>query len=176
MGGDQSKGSRHLVEDCLVLSVDRLGQAGVLQADSSQAGTWQWDAADGGVIAALAYEAMTTAAGGWLRLTYSIREPEISADYRVGLTTTRPRFGGLRWWFLCPLGVNGVPCGRRVGKLYLPPAAGYYGCRHCHDLTYASCREDRRFDTVLRAVAGAIGCSPTEAQLTLLDPPGPYIP
>lgn len=25
---------------------------------------------------------------------------------------------------------------RRVGELYLPPGARYFGCRHCHRLTY----------------------------------------
>jgi hypothetical protein len=60
-----------------------------------------------------------------------------SADYTVNLTTTRPRFGGRRWWFVCPLLVNGRGCYRRVGKLYLPPRARYFGCRGCHELTYA---------------------------------------
>jgi hypothetical protein len=36
-------------------------------------------------------------------------------------------------------------CGRRVGKLYLPPGGRYYGCRQCHDLTYTSCQQsDKR--------------------------------
>src|SRR5262249_22549065 len=45
-----------------------------------------------------------------------------SAGYAVGLTATRPRFGGLRWWFVCPLVVGGVPCGRRGQAV--PAAAG----------------------------------------------------
>ncbi len=56
----------------------------------------------------------------------------------VRLQETRPTFGGKRWWFTCPLTVNGVACNRRVGKLYLPPGARYFGCRHCYDLTYWS--------------------------------------
>jgi hypothetical protein len=52
-----------------------------------------------------------------------------------------------RWWFVCPLVVNGRPCNRRVGKLYLPGASRYFGCRHCYDLTYTSCQEhDKRVD------------------------------
>ena len=46
-------------------------------------------------------------------------------------------FGGERWWFTCPLKVNDVNCNRRVGKLYLPPGANYFGCRSCHELTSA---------------------------------------
>jgi len=64
-------------------------------------------------------------------------------DYRVGLTTTPLPWGGVRWWFVCPLLVNGRSCGRRVGKLYLPPEGRYFGCRHCYDLTYESTRRPR---------------------------------
>lgn len=45
------------------------------------------------------------------------------------LTTTTPRFGGLRYWFLCPR------CGRRVGKLY---HVERWACRRCHNLAYQS--------------------------------------
>ncbi len=40
---------------------------------------------------------------------------------------------------MCPGVVNGVPCGRRVAKLYLKHR--YFLCRHCHNLTYASRQE-----------------------------------
>jgi hypothetical protein len=62
-------------------------------------------------------------------------------DYKIRLETTTCYFGGERYWFVCPLIVNGVPCDRRVGKLYLPRKAKYFGCRHCYNLTYRSCRE-----------------------------------
>ena len=64
-------------------------------------------------------------------------------DYKVGLTTTPCHFGGARYWFICPLTVNNVYCGRRVAKLYKAPAADYFGCRHCHDLSYESRNESR---------------------------------
>jgi hypothetical protein len=59
-------------------------------------------------------------------------------DYKVFLATTRPRWGGLRWWFICPLLENGHTCGRRVRKLYRPRYGKYYGCRRCHNLSYVS--------------------------------------
>jgi hypothetical protein len=38
-----------------------------------------------------------------------------------------------------------------VGKLYLPPHCRYFGCRHCHDLTYTSCQQhDKRVDFLRR--------------------------
>lgn len=66
---------------------------------------------------------------------------------RVRLETTPCHLGGVRWWFICPLGVGGQPCRRRVAKLYLPYWSRYFGCRTCHDLTYTSCQEhDKRVD------------------------------
>jgi hypothetical protein len=64
-------------------------------------------------------------------------------DYKVQLVTTPCHLGGVRWWFICPLSRNGVPCGRRVGTLYLSPGGKYYGCRHCYDLSYESRNEPR---------------------------------
>ena len=42
-----------------------------------------------------------------------------SLDYPVRLTATPCRYGGKRWWFICPLIKNGYTCNRRVLKLYL---------------------------------------------------------
>lgn len=78
-------------------------------------------------------------------------EPIVTLHYRwrdseevripVLLQSTPTQFGGKRWWFTCPLIVGGLECERRVGKLFLPPGAKYFGCRKCHDLTYRSSQE-----------------------------------
>ncbi len=75
-----------------------------------------------------------------ITLHYRWRDSE---DVRipVHMQTTPTQFGGQRHWFTCPLVVNGVACGRRAGKLHLPPGARYFGCRTCHGLTYRSCQE-----------------------------------
>ncbi len=57
-----------------------------------------------------------------------------------------PHFGGVRWWFVCPLVINGRLCRRCVQKLYLPPRGRYYGCRHCYNLTYTSSQESHKHD------------------------------
>ena len=68
-------------------------------------------------------------------------------DYIVPLVTTRPHYGGLRWWFRCP----NTKCGRRVGKLYMPPGEPLFLCRHCHDLAYQSSQEhDKGLDAYRR--------------------------
>lgn len=69
----------------------------------------------------------------------------------IVLTSTRPHFGGLRWWFVCPLVDKGVACERRVGKLYLPRGAYYFGCRACFDLTYESAQtHDDRVNQLMK--------------------------
>jgi hypothetical protein len=67
-------------------------------------------------------------------------------DVRIPLRLVRKasRFGSDKWWFRCPLIVEGVVCGRSVGKLYLPPGAKYFGCRHCHKLSYRSSQQAHR--------------------------------
>jgi hypothetical protein len=64
-------------------------------------------------------------------------------DYKVRLTTTPCNFGGVRYWFICPLSKNDTYCGRRVGTLYKAPGAAYFGCRHCYNLSYESRNESR---------------------------------
>jgi len=72
-------------------------------------------------------------------------------DYKIRLTATEPHYGGRRFWFLCPIWIGDKPCQRRVGKLYRPPDERYYGCRHCYNLTYRSCRiHDKRIDALVR--------------------------
>ncbi|MCI0625457.1 MAG: hypothetical protein L0387_28065 [Acidobacteria bacterium] len=62
---------------------------------------------------------------------------------------SRPNFGGVRWWFRCPLVIKGKPCRRRVGKLYLPYGRSLFGCRHCHQLTYQSVQtHDKRLKII----------------------------
>jgi hypothetical protein len=53
--------------------------------------------------------------------------------------------------------VNGTPCRRRVGMLYLPPSASYYGCRNCHELTYTSCQRSHEYDSLWRRIAKDTG-------------------
>lgn len=69
----------------------------------------------------------------------------------IRLQSTPTQFGGIRWWFTCPLSRNGVPCDRRTAKVYLPPGGKYFGCRICHDLTYRSAQEAHRDERIFGA-------------------------
>ncbi len=68
-------------------------------------------------------------------------------SYLVSLTTTPCHFGGKRYWFVCPLTINGRDCGKRVGVLY--KGNDYFGCRHCFNLTYQSRRDNPTVKAVL---------------------------
>jgi hypothetical protein len=146
------------VEECRRIDANRWMREGILKAGVWHSGKWCWlrDASSQEETASMGYEVCTLdPARSWLRLFYTFTQTQLSMDYHVELTTTQPRFGGLRWWFICPLVVNGVACVRRVGKLYLH--GRYYGCRHCHRLSYTSCQESRKYAGLYRLMAREMG-------------------
>jgi hypothetical protein len=51
--------------------------------------------------------------------------------------TTRPRYGGVRWWFVCPA------TGRRAFKLYLPRGGRRFLSRAGYLLGHEVAREDK---------------------------------
>lgn len=83
----------------------------------------------------------------YVRVNYTITnrwtDEKSDYEYKISLTTTPCHFGGVRYWFICPLSRNGIYCGRRVGTLYLASGGNYFGCRHCYDLSYESRNESR---------------------------------
>ena len=83
-----------------------------------------------------------------LRLFYTARGGngiEVSRAYRVPLDFTLLHFGSGRWWFRCPMILNGQRCARRCRFLYLPAGAVSWGCRECYQLTYESRQRHREF-------------------------------
>lgn len=106
-----------------------------------------------------------------LRVTYTRGKDEVvqSPDYLLRVVKTSPHYGGTRWYFLCPLVVNGRPCLRRVSKLYLPPGGLYFGCRECYGLTYTTSQESHKFDRLFKELAAEVGrgMTPAEVKKTL---------
>lgn len=150
------------VEESLVLAVRDLRK----QIPISAAGTLTWTWTTG-----------RTCSVGYF-VTWQSHGPIVTLHYRwdnredvaipIPLQTTLTQFGGERRWFTCPLIARGVACNRRVGKLYLPPGARYFGCRTCHDLSYSSAQKahaserlfaslDRDFAALPAAVRRAAG-------------------
>ena len=57
-------------------------------------------------------------------------------DFEISLTTTPCKYGGVRYWFICPLFKSGRYCGRRVGVTY--SIHKRLCCRYCGDIAYAA--------------------------------------
>ena len=68
----------------------------------------------GQTAGAVRYEAQLALPNVYLRLYFTVSDPirgeSHSVKQEIRLTTTRPRFGGVRWWFICP------QSGARVGR------------------------------------------------------------
>ena len=142
---------RATVEDSLVLSVSALRRAGALVPGERMGGTWGWTyEGEDRPHAIVRYEAdLTEPDYPWLRLRYCVNGERV--DCVVRLVTTRPNYGGRRWWFLCPL------VRRRVAKLYLPPGGGLFGSREAHGLTYAFCQASG--SPLIAAIAADVSAS-----------------
>jgi hypothetical protein len=143
------------VEDCISLSIIKLRQWDYLCG--FRAGSIQWKNSVGEVTSSIGIAVSVSReeyGQDYVRLSYSqadrfTREKRNDLDYNIELVSTPCHFGGLRYWFVCPLVRNGTHCGRRVGKLYLPGGQSYFGCRHCYDLTYKSCQESDKRESAL---------------------------
>jgi hypothetical protein len=81
-------------------------------------------------------------------------------DYKVRLVTTKPNYGGRRWWFICPLVRRDGGPPRRVAKLYLPSGGKYFGSREAYGLTYTSCQESGKNRELFRRLAVMRGDNP----------------
>ena len=162
-GRPRSFSAKRTVEDCRSLRISTIAADGCLdEIFASGKVTWT-RVITGEETASLDFRVdWERGVGRFLHLDYTVTVCGETQDVHeaVGLTTTRPHFGGVRWWFLCPLAVAGRPCNRRVGKLYLPPGCRYFGCRHCYDLTYTSAQEAHKSDALHRMIAADMGVDP----------------
>ena len=114
-------------------------------ADYSWTASWR---RDGEVVASISYRVESGENGpSGLRFMYTITSNETGEkrdyNYIIPVVTTRCNYGGKRWWFVCPLVVNGHSCLRRCRVIFLPPGAQYFGCRECYGLTYESRQRHR---------------------------------
>ncbi len=126
---------RTTVEDGLTLDINKLVRDGIIRPAQWRSGTLRWTwVATGEESGSIGYEAnLTDPCHTWIRLHYRVDgEPQ---DYRVTLDTTRPNYGGSRWWFLCP------STRERVAKLHLPPGGRIFASRKAYGLAYRSQRE-----------------------------------
>lgn len=152
--------ARATVESCTQLSADQITRNRMLRPAAHGTGSITWTSTrTGEQVSSVGCEVNTVdPANMWLRLHYTLTRSGERADYRVGLASARTAWAAARWFFRCPLLTgDGRPCGRRVGKLYLPPGGRYFGCRHCYRLTYTSCNESHKNDSLYKLMARDTG-------------------
>ena len=156
MGGvfsGQRLTKKRVAESCNTIDTADLNRWRLLVPGTNRSNAMEWRRGnEEKASSAVSYTIAIAGGVGTFRLQYQIGDPPDRFDYPVRLVTTGCHLGGMRWWFICPLSCNGVPCGRRVRKLHL--RGNYFGCRHCHNLTYRSTQEsDSR---VYAAVRGGL--------------------
>ncbi len=147
--GRWSHSSRLTTEDCKSISVKFLKDHHYFDVEGIRHGGMNWSR--GGVkTGSISFTVSTIEGDEYIRFLYTQTDnhsgEKTDLDYKVRLTSTPCHFGGRRWWFVCPLVVNGRDCNHRVGVLYLG-GGKYFGCRQCYNLTYRSSKEhDKRVD------------------------------
>ncbi len=68
-----------------------------------------------------------------------------------------------RWYWICP------ECSRHVTKLHKPFDKLHFRCRHCHNLTYRSIQERRKYQSLARRLAQGTSVSPKHMERFLLS-------
>ena len=123
------------VADGLTLDINKLVRDGNIRPGQWCSGTLTWRRVSSGEeVGSIGYEAnLIDPDDSWMRLHY--RQNGEPRDYRVTLETTRPNYGGRRWWFRCPA------TGRRIVKLHSPPGGDIFASRRAYGLAYPSQRE-----------------------------------
>jgi len=125
--------TKSVVGNGLTLDLYKLIRDGAFWPGQTTSGSLTWTRAEE-YVASIGYSSdLTNPSSGSVHLHYNHEDKPV--DYRVSLTTTRPYFGGVRWWFVCP--VNGS----RATKLHLPSGSNIFASRQAFDLAYCSQNE-----------------------------------
>lgn len=145
--GRWSYSSRWTTNECKSLSVKFLNENHYFDGGLRWGGC-NWSR-NGEQTGSIGFTVSTVEGDEYIRFQYTQTDrntnEKTELDYKAQIESTPCHFGGRRWWFICPLVVNGRACYRRVGVLYM--ASGkYFGCRHCYNLTYESSKESHKFD------------------------------
>lgn len=147
---------KRTVEECKRLETYFIKKWGYLVSQGIKSGNVRWtkgemETGNVEIKVVLGIDDPWKGVRNYIEFYYDIRDRETGEktnyNYWVELVSTPCRFGGQRWWFICP----SLNCGRRVGVLYLPPGAKYFECRHCYNLTYESAQtHDKRVAYLMR--------------------------
>lgn len=160
-GSGQSHSKRNTVDDCRSLDINVWMREGIFKPEGLPFGVWTWTR-NNEKIASIGFVLGFDSDWPYIRLLYTWNENK-KIDYRVDLDATRPNYGGVRWWFICP----GQNCKRRVGKLHIAPGSETFLCRTCQGLTYTSCQESHRYTGLYAHIANNLGTTPEAVKRVL---------
>lgn len=139
---------------CLKLDIARIKNPAAMTLNTHWGGTLYWNNRLGERILSVNYWVeFKTENHRVLHLAQKVKADGTETRFvePILLSSSFPNFGGVRWWFICPLIEDGVACKRRVKKLFLPPRETYFGCRACYNLTYESAQaHDARVDRLTK--------------------------
>jgi hypothetical protein len=113
------------VERCLKLDAGGFSKDVEFKPGFYSVGELTWNRADQRILSVRYWLEPKSEDRAVLHITSKVEadRTETSLIEPIVLTGTIPHFGGVRWWFICPLIVDGATCNRRVKKLFLPPGA-----------------------------------------------------
>ena len=165
--GRYSYSNRWTVEDCKTITTMFLNEHNYFDSIVRNGGmNWNRNGEETGSIG---FVISMEECDEYIRFKYTHTDrntdEKIELDYKARLTWTSCYFGGRRWWFVCPLVIDGRACNRRVGSLHLA-SSKYFGCRHCFNLTYRSSQESHQYDSLYRR----LGITARQAKMLFQNP------
>jgi hypothetical protein len=157
-GSGRRFGAKRQVESCLALSSPRMLQNNLLDLEvgDTRLGDFSWTNRLKQTLYNLCFELARVSVG-------QIRLDLYGTKQVIYMHSTAMRFGGLRWWFVCPR------CFRRRTKLYRPPNAEFL-CHACHDLTYQSSIEGKSTAAAFARLGVQHGLSAAEVKEIFAGP------
>jgi len=135
---------RNLIEHAFALDIAALTRAGRIVPCTASVGVWEVSGRPGTQALTLRYDSDLTNLDE-ARIWFTFYIDGMNQHQTLRLAVTKPRLGGIRLWFVCPV------TGRRARLLYLPYDAKRFASREAHGLTYRSQSETDLFRSITRA-------------------------
>jgi hypothetical protein len=148
--------NRLTVEECCSFDIAELVRAGALPGDPRALCSTTWTHSSGSSMQKVTFRVLPGHTRGLVIHVYhsvpaTLYDPARIQQQSIPIATTACNFGGVRYWFRCPLIRDGYPCRIRGRVLYATPHERLFGCRKCHNLTYESVQKhDKRIDQLLK--------------------------
>jgi len=133
---------RTTVENCLSLDTNNFSQWGYLKP-GDRIGNLTWSR-NGNETGSCRFYSHVDDLHASITFNYNYKG-EKHPDIKVNLCWYSPGFGGRRYLFLCPF------CGRKMRTMHI--RGGEIACRICHNLSYTSCNENHKYDSLFMRMA-----------------------